>query len=206
MIKLIAAVAQNGVIGDGKTLLWRSKQDMKHFKARTTGHSLLMGRRTYESIGGPLLNRHNYVLSDHLDARVALERPNLTVIRSRQLPEFLAEWEANDKVLYACGGTQVYEACIPHVVEIDITNVALRPETRTPVYFPIPFLYTAEVAQRFMLPAGDKWQAIAHWECVESVPFTSDPGEPDLTFSLYRRTGLTHKETARVANVDHHLV
>ena len=89
MIKLIAAVAQNGVIGDGKTLLWRSKQDMKHFKARTTGHSLLMGRRTYESIGGPLLNRHNYVLSDHLDARVALERPNLTVIRSRSFLSFL---------------------------------------------------------------------------------------------------------------------
>ncbi len=54
MVSIIVAVAENGVIGDKNTLLWHISEDLKHFKAVTTGHPVIMGRKTYESLGRPL--------------------------------------------------------------------------------------------------------------------------------------------------------
>lgn len=51
MVSIIVAVAENGVIGDKNTLLWHISEDLKHFKAVTTGHPVIMGRKTYESLG-----------------------------------------------------------------------------------------------------------------------------------------------------------
>ena len=59
MVSIIVAVAENGVIGDKNTLLWHISEDLKHFKAVTTGHPVIMGRKTYESLGRPLPNRTN---------------------------------------------------------------------------------------------------------------------------------------------------
>ena len=61
MVSIIVAVAENGVIGDKNTLLWHISEDLKHFKAVTTGHPVIMGRKTYESLGRPLPNRTNVV-------------------------------------------------------------------------------------------------------------------------------------------------
>ena len=60
---LIAAVSRNGVIGRNNALPWRLKSDLAHFKARTLGHAVLMGRKTWESIGRPLLGRRNLVVT-----------------------------------------------------------------------------------------------------------------------------------------------
>ena len=62
-VSLIAAVASNGVIGSDNALPWRLPEDLKRFKALTLGHPVIMGRKTYESIGRPLPGRRNIVIS-----------------------------------------------------------------------------------------------------------------------------------------------
>ena len=62
MVSIIAAVAANGVIGDRNALLWHISEDLKHFKTLTTGHPVVMGRKTWESLGGPLPGRRNVVV------------------------------------------------------------------------------------------------------------------------------------------------
>ena len=63
MIAIIVAVAENGVIGGENRLLWHISEDLKHFKAVTTGHPVVMGRKTYESLGRPLPGRRNVVVT-----------------------------------------------------------------------------------------------------------------------------------------------
>ena len=77
MLSIIVAVAENGVIGDKNALLWHISEDLKHFKALTTGHPVIMGRKTFESLGRPLPNRENVVLT-----RQALEIPGCRVVHS----------------------------------------------------------------------------------------------------------------------------
>src|SRR6478735_9379348 len=66
-LALIAAVASNGVIGEGNALPWRLPADMQRFRALTTGHSVIMGRKTWESIGRPLPGRQNIVVTRQRD-------------------------------------------------------------------------------------------------------------------------------------------
>lgn len=63
MISLIAAVSKNGVIGDSNKLIWHLPADLKRFKELTVGHSIVMGRKTYESIGRPLPDRRNIIIT-----------------------------------------------------------------------------------------------------------------------------------------------
>ncbi|MFC2123561.1 dihydrofolate reductase, partial [Bacteroidota bacterium] len=63
MISIIVAVAENGVIGDDNQLIWHLPEDLKNFKKLTTGHHIIMGRKTFESIGRPLPNRENIIIT-----------------------------------------------------------------------------------------------------------------------------------------------
>ena len=63
MISIIVAVARNGVIGDRNRLIWHISEDLRRFKAITTGHPVIMGRKTFESLGRPLPNRINVVVT-----------------------------------------------------------------------------------------------------------------------------------------------
>ncbi|MDR0510062.1 MAG: dihydrofolate reductase [Rikenellaceae bacterium] len=69
MISIIVAIAENGVIGDGKGLLWHISEDLRRFRHITTGHPVVMGRKTFESLGRPLPNRTNVVISRNMDYR-----------------------------------------------------------------------------------------------------------------------------------------
>ncbi len=69
MISIIVAVAQNGVIGGGNQLLWHISEDLQRFKRITSGHPVVMGRKTFESLGKPLPNRHNVVITRQQDYR-----------------------------------------------------------------------------------------------------------------------------------------
>ena len=89
MISLIVAVAENGVIGDRNALLWHISEDLRHFKAVTTGHPVVMGRKTWESLGRPLPNRTNVVIT-----RQNIEIPGCTVVHS--LEEAVALFPAED--------------------------------------------------------------------------------------------------------------
>ena len=109
MTSIIVAVAENGVIGDRNTLLWhisedlkhfKASEDLKHFKALTTGHPVVMGRKTFESLGRPLPNRTNVVIS-----RQQIELPGCRVVHS--LDEALALFPEDEEV-FVIGGAQIY--------------------------------------------------------------------------------------------------
>ena len=100
MISLIVAVAENGVIGDRNALLWHISEDLRHFKAVTTGHPVVMGRKTWESLGRPLPNRTNVVIT-----RQNIEIPGCTVVHS--LEEAVALFPADEEVFVIGGATRV---------------------------------------------------------------------------------------------------
>jgi dihydrofolate reductase len=70
MIKIIVAMSKNRVIGNNNELIWKLSSDLKRFKELTTGHSVVMGRKTYESIGRPLPNRRNIIITRNLEYKV----------------------------------------------------------------------------------------------------------------------------------------
>lgn len=70
MIKIIVAISKNRVIGKNNELIWKLSSDLKRFKELTTGHPVVMGRKTYESIGKPLPNRRNIIITRNLEYRV----------------------------------------------------------------------------------------------------------------------------------------
>ena len=70
MIKIIVATSKNKVIGNNNELIWKLSSDLKRFKELTTGHPVVMGRKTYESIGKPLPNRRNIIITRNLEYEV----------------------------------------------------------------------------------------------------------------------------------------
>lgn len=128
MISLIVAVAENGVIGDRNALLWHISEDLRHFKAVTTGHPVVMGRKTWESLGRPLPNRTNVVIT-----RQNIEIPGCTVAHS--LEEAVALFPADEEV-FVIGGAQIYAAALPLARKFYLTRVfrAYEGDTRFPAW------------------------------------------------------------------------
>ena len=114
MIKAIVAMAENRVIGNAGAIPWHLPEDFKFFKATTMGHAILMGRKTYESIGKPLPGRENIVLS-----RTMPETPGITVIRS--LDELREPADGGD--LFVIGGEEIYRLMLPRVQELFVTKI-----------------------------------------------------------------------------------
>ena len=127
---LVVAVARNGVIGRGNQLPWRLPDDLAYFKRVTMGRPVIMGRRTYESIGKPLPGRTNIVVTRDRGFRVA---PGCVVAHSLQ-----EAWEAAEGAEEACviGGTSLFEETLPTADVIHLTEVDADVEGDT--YFP-PF-------------------------------------------------------------------
>lgn len=133
---LVAAVAENGVIGVDGEMPWHYPTDLRRFKETTMGHPVLMGRKTYESIerrlGGPLPGRTNIVLS----RQETLDLPEGTV-HAESVEEALEQAEDaldNDDAVYAIGGETVYAELIDRADELIITEI---PETTAgDTYFP----------------------------------------------------------------------
>ena len=115
MVSIIVAVAENGVIGDKNTLLWHISEDLKHFKAVTTGHPVIMGRKTYESLGRPPPNRTNVVIT-----RQQVEIPGCRVVHS--LGEAVALFPGDDEV-FVIGGAQIYAQALPLADRFYLTRV-----------------------------------------------------------------------------------
>lgn len=127
LIAIIAAVAKNGIIGADNRLLWRLKSDMKHFRALTMGKVLIMGRKTFDSIGKPLPGRHTIVITR--DKALAIE--GAVVVHS--LAEALEAGvriagETGAGELFIGGGGEIYSAAMPLADRLEITAVALEPE------------------------------------------------------------------------------
>jgi dihydrofolate reductase len=103
-ISIIVAVADKGVIGNDNQLLWRLSEDLKLFKKRTTGHAIIMGRKTFDSIGKPLPNRVNIVISRSKD----LEIEGCTVVNSLEKAIDVASQQTDKNEIFIIGGEKIY--------------------------------------------------------------------------------------------------
>ena len=113
MIALIVAMSKNRVIGNNGTIPWKIKGEQELFKELTTGNVVIMGRRTYESIGHPLPNRTNVVISSKGNYK--------DVYNFRTLEEAINYF--GDKDIYISGGSKLYEESIPYVDKMYITEI-----------------------------------------------------------------------------------
>jgi dihydrofolate reductase len=116
----IVAMADNGVIGRDNGLPWRLPDDLKRFKALTTGHAVLMGRKTWDSIGKPLPDRRNLVLTRDRRWRARGAEPVHSLDEARS-------W-AQGSTLFVIGGAQVLSLAWPIVGRLELTEVHAAPE------------------------------------------------------------------------------
>jgi dihydrofolate reductase len=120
-INIIAAMAENRVIGIHGQLPWRLPDEMKHFVRLTTGHTVIMGRKTFESIGSkPLPNRRNIILTTNPN----YTHPNIETAQS--IPDAIALVEPGHEV-YICGGEQAYRDALPLADNLFLTLVHTSP-------------------------------------------------------------------------------
>ncbi len=129
-VAMIAAVAENGVIGNGNAIPWRLPSDFGHFKQTTLGKPLIMGRKTFESIGKPLAGRTNIVVT-----RQAGSQPDgVLVISSLQAAldhaQSIAAADGAKEVMVG-GGAQIYAEAMPFADRLYITHVEARPDGDT---------------------------------------------------------------------------
>ena len=121
-VTFIAAVARNGVIGHDGGIPWHLPADFAHFKATTLGHTLVMGRATYESIGRPLPGRTTIVLTRDPDWSAD------GVTTAATLEEAVARAEGE---VYVAGGAAVYAAALPYADAQVLSEVDLEPQGDT---------------------------------------------------------------------------
>jgi dihydrofolate reductase len=150
-IVLIVAVAENGVIGAGGAIPWRLKSDMARFKALTTGKPVVMGRKTFVSIGRPLPGRTNIVVTR--DAGFRADR--VVVTHSFTDTKAIATGDALRRFateIAVIGGAEIYAQWMDHADRLEITEVHARPDgdTRFPAVDPAAWEEVARVRN----PAG----------------------------------------------------
>lgn len=161
MISIICALAENNAIGYNNDLLYHLRADLRRFKTLTTGHTVIMGRRTYESLPkGALPNRRNIVLSSVTDR----SWPNVEVFPS--LEEALAACKADEEV-FVIGGASLYKAAFPIADRLCLTHILATPE-KADVFFP-------EFDEK-------------EWKCTFSEDHEADEqNDQPLTFADYAR-------------------
>ena len=143
ILSLVAARADNGVIGRDNALPWHIPADLKHFKQLTVGKPVVMGRRTFDSIGKPLPGRHNIVLTRDRDWRAegVTIVPNLAeaIAAAGLMPNARA-----DEIMII-GGAQIYVEAMPSARRVYLTEVHASPigDTRLPPFDPVRWRETA---------------------------------------------------------------
>jgi dihydrofolate reductase len=125
--KAIAAMSRNRVIGAGNKIPWHLPDDFKWFKQMTTGQVIVMGRKTFESIGKPLPNRETIVLS-----RSHFQHPGVTTVSDLSRIDLANE----TRQVFICGGAQVYSQALPNCSDLYLTLV--KREVEGDAFFP-PF-------------------------------------------------------------------
>ena len=167
MISMIAAVSEDNVIGRDNSLPWRLSADLRYFRQRTMGKPVIMGRKTYESIGKPLKGRHNIVISGNRE----LEIEGVTVVHSL---DAALECEPDVEELMIIGGAQLYNAAIALAARLYITRVHLK----------VP-----DGDARFPDFLG---KTAIQWKVSCEHFLVGEQGDPDSTFLVYDRV----RETA----------
>ena len=116
ILSIVVATGKNGEIGKDNRLLWHLPADMKYFKNLTTGHPIIMGRHTYGSIGRPLPNRRNIVITRQKDLQII----GVEVVNSLEEAMALVK---DDPEIMVIGGADVYKQALPITQRIYITRV-----------------------------------------------------------------------------------
>ena len=115
---MIAAIGKNNALGKDNDLLWHLPDDFKRFKQLTTGHKIIMGRKTFESFPKPLPNRtHIIITRDH---NYSLDLPSCIVVHSIDEALNLVQ---DDPISYIIGGGEIYDLGMPHADVLEITKV-----------------------------------------------------------------------------------
>ncbi len=112
--KAIAAMSENRVIGNGPDIPWHLPEDFKFFKRTTTGHVVVMGRTTFQSIGRPLPNRETIIVS-----RSGFVFPGVRTVAS--LDEI--DTDADERDVFICGGAQIYALALPRCSDLLLSHV-----------------------------------------------------------------------------------
>lgn len=132
-LALIAAYAQNRVVGINNQLPWHLPEDLKYFKRITTGKAIIMGRKTYESIGRPLPNRTNIVITSNPE----FSAPGIVVVNSLQAAidhaESVNTINGEDETMII-GGATIYELALPLADRLYLTHV--HADVEGDAYFP----------------------------------------------------------------------
>ncbi len=129
-ISLIAAMSENRVIGKENKLPWHISADLKRFKSLTSGHPIIMGRKTYDSIGRPLPNRTNIVVTRDKDLKIE----GVTVVHSLDEAVQFAKIQPGGKEMFIIGGAQIFQEGIKlaHKLYLTIIHKTIEGD----VYFP----------------------------------------------------------------------
>lgn len=162
---MIVAMAKNRVIGRKNQLPWHLPEDLKYFKRVTMGKPIVMGRKTYESIGRPLPGRLNVVLTR--DANWQAEGVQVAQTIDTAFSRAITEAKSKEKdEIMVIGGDQIYALCLPLVDRLYVTQV--HAEVEGDAYFPVV-----------------EWE---HWQQVSSeVHRASDNNPYDYSFVVYDR-------------------
>ncbi len=129
MISIIVAIADNGAIGKDNKLIWHISEDLKRFKALTSGNTIIMGRKTFESLPkGALPNRRNIVLTHDKN----LSCPNCIMLHS--VEGIIEKYQDTEEEIFVIGGSHLYKALLPFAKKIYLTRVHHNFEAD--VYFP----------------------------------------------------------------------
>lgn len=156
--KLVAVVARarNGVIGVGNGLPWRLPSDLKRYKARTWGRPMIMGRRTWESIGRPLPGRESVVVTRRPDFHAPGAHLARSIDESVELASRIAGDMGSDEIIVA-GGEEIYRALLDQIAMIELTEVDL--DKPGDAHFPALDPAEWEEIARETPPRGEKDEA-----------------------------------------------
>lgn len=166
-VAMIAALAQNRTIGIGNRLPWYLPEDLKRFKVTTQGKPLVMGRKTFESIGRPLPGRLNIVITrdKHYQSRHSGIRVCHSLSEALELADQQALIDDADEIM-VMGGGEIYAQALPVATRLYLTEVDI--EVEGDAHFP-------EIDAR-------------QWREVERLPGVPQPGQPEYAFVQYRRS------------------
>lgn len=127
IVSIVVAISENNAIGKDNQLIWHLPADLKHFKEITSGHSIIMGRKTYDSIGKALPNRRNIVITRNESLKI----PNVELCNSLEAALSLCE---NEDEVFVIGGAEIFEQACSLAEKIYLTRVHANYEADT--FFP----------------------------------------------------------------------
>lgn len=153
----MVAISQNNIIGNQGDLPWRLSSDLRRFKHMTMGNALLMGRKTYESIGKPLPGRQTIVLSR---SGFEISDPRVHVVANFDDVENVLD---DGRKVMVVGGAQIYEAALPHCDQLWLTRVLA--EVEGDVQFPEVEWENWTLESSEDTPAGPKDEFATEFQC-----------------------------------------